>query len=123
MLTVTKKFSFCYGHRLPAYQGKCVNYHGHNSEVEVEFTNHLEMPKEYPGMIADFSKIKKIVGDILEQLDHKDLNAIKDFVAPPPTAENITVWLVDKIKQTPLGPGLVRVRMTETPTSWAEWRK
>lgn len=36
MITVTRKYSFCYGHRLPGYDGKCANFHGHNAEVEVE---------------------------------------------------------------------------------------
>lgn len=31
IVTITKKFDFCYGHCLPGYNGKCVNQHGHNS--------------------------------------------------------------------------------------------
>ena len=36
MITVTKQFSFCYGHHLPGYEGKCCEQHGHNSTLEVE---------------------------------------------------------------------------------------
>lgn len=118
MLTVTKKFSFCYGHYLPDYDGKCKHYHGHNSEVEVEVGEVESL--EYPGMIMDFSKIKKIVSPIIEMLDHRFLN---DLIFGPPTAENIVLFFVQELKETEIGPGLVRVRITETPTSWAEWRK
>lgn len=118
VMTVTKRFNFCYAHWLPGYNGPCVNLHGHNSEVEVEFAQNMEMPLAYADMVADFRDIKRIVGPIIAKLDHQELN---QFFAVP-TAEAITNWIVQKIQQTPLGIGLVRVRVSETPDSHAEWR-
>ena len=121
MLSVTKKFGFCYGHNLPDYEGKCRINHGHNSEVEVEFAD-IGQPA-YPGMIIDFNDIKSVVGPIIEELDHKTLNNAMPQEYQPPTAENICKYLVEQIQLTPIGEGLVRVRITETPTSWAEWKE
>ena len=120
MLSVTKQFSFCYGHHLPGYSGRCKTQHGHNSTVEVEITNFGAIG--YPGMVVDFSIVKQIAGEIVDQLDHQNLNEL-GFIEGNPTAENIVMWVVGQIKKTEIGPGLVRVRMTETPTSWAEWKE
>lgn len=149
MLTVTKRFEFCYAHHLPEYEGKCKNVHGHNSIVEVTFEPILH--KYYPGMVIDFSEIKKHVQPIIEVLDHKYLNkdicpfikADKYMIAShdpsaseyfrndclkrvclfTPTAENIAMYFVNEIHKTPIGEGLTRVRVYETPDNWAEWNK
>ena len=120
MLTVTKKFEFSYSHNLPDYDGDCKNLHGHNSNVEVTFSSHGKIPVSYGGMVIDFKDISKQVKPIIMQLDHKHLNDIPGLEIP--TAENITLWLVMKIQsETSLGPGLVKVRVSETNNSFAEW--
>lgn len=148
MLTVTKVFDFCYGHYLPGYDGKCANFHGHNSVVEVEIMSFRFLDKNeerYPGMVMDFSKIKETVKPIIDELDHQFINKHKGFleycerklnldhetlypesirsglVEKTPTAELICCYLVEKIREKI--PGLVRLRITETSTSWAEWRE
>jgi 6-pyruvoyltetrahydropterin/6-carboxytetrahydropterin synthase len=121
MLTITKKFSFCYGHRLPGYLGKCVNQHGHNSEVEVEVTGKAD--GGYPSMVIDFGVLKTTMNTLIDKLDHKYLNDALPEGYQPPTAENMTQWFADEIQKVlPNGVTLVRVRVSETPTSWAEWR-
>lgn len=131
MITVCKRFEFCYGHRLPGYPGKCDRYHGHNSVVEVEVIRvHGQSP--YPTMVIDFSDLKNLVGPILEEIDHNDLTEF--FVVPPdggppheiapPTAEVICQWLATRIQLAlPDGVELARLRVTETPDSWAEWKE
>ena len=116
MLTVTKKFSFCYAHFLPSYKGDCSKVHGHNSNVECAFTM---MPGAYNGMCVDFKDIKKIIAPIIEELDHSFLNDIITI----PTAENIVLHLITKINKTLLGPYLARVRVSETDDSFAEWER
>ena len=123
MITVTKKFSISYGHFLPGYSGDCAKQHGHNSEIEVEFTDSPKMPYAYPGMVVDFKDIKKIVGPIINKLDHENLNDLTPFFSKPPTAENMALYLAAEIKKTTLGPGFVRVRVSETPDSFAECRQ
>lgn len=122
MITVTKRFSFCYGHRLPNYDGKCVNYHGHNSEVEVEVSGRDKT--SYTTMIMDFSKLKALINPIIERLDHKDLTGLEPFGGEPPTAETICQWMAMRIKEVlPEGTNLERLRVSETPDSWAEWKR
>lgn len=122
-ITITKKFEFCYGHHLPEYSGKCVNAHGHNSTLEIEIDNHHKV-ETYPGMVMDFGDLKKIVKEqIIDYLDHRDLNTLTEFQNQPPTAENIVQMIVGILTNafSPLQYCLVRVRVYETPDSYAEW--
>lgn len=116
--TATKRFSFCYGHYLPDYDGPCCQRHGHNSEVEVEFE-----PTDfeaYQEMVIDFKRIKTHVKPLIDALDHKDMNHFFDI----PTAEALVHYLVDTIqKHVPFGDKLIRLRLYETPDSYIEWRK
>ena len=119
MLTVTKKFDFCYGHSLPDYNGKCRNQHGHNSTLEIEIGSKHPLPVDYDGMIIDFGNIKTIVNrEIIDALDHRYLN---DIIRVP-TAENIVRWIVEILSGI-FKDGLIRVRLYETNDSYAEWKK
>jgi 6-pyruvoyltetrahydropterin/6-carboxytetrahydropterin synthase len=121
MLSVTKKFDFCYGHCLPGHKGKCKNTHGHNSTLEVELvsTETTDKMNIYDGMIIDFGDLKNLVKEtIIDRLDHQYLNEILEV---NPTAENLVKWTVREL-QNVFGKSLVRVRIYETPDSYAEWR-
>ena len=120
MLSVTKRFEFHYAHRLPNYDGKCVNLHGHLGILDVEVVQAGGIPvPSYEGMVIDFGDLKSIVQEnVIDKLDHSYLN---DFIEIP-TAENITRWIVQQLLPF-LEAGLVRIRVYETPTSWAEWKK
>lgn len=133
LLTITKTFDFCYGHSLPGYEGACKNLHGHNAHVEVEVAGRDK--KSYQTMVMDFKILKEIVGKALDQLDHQDLtHFFLDFysfqdpirnwgTSFPSTAEVICTWLAEQIEETlPDGVVLVRLRVSETPNSWAEWK-
>lgn len=122
--TITKKFEFCYGHCLPGHKGKCKNFHGHNStlEVEIDQTHRVET---YQGMVMDFGDLKNIVKErIVDVLDHKYLNELPQFAVVNPTAENIVDWIVKELLgiDSPLQYCLIRVRVYETPDSYAEWK-
>lgn len=120
MITVTKKFSFCYAHHLPGYKGDCARLHGHNSNVEVEFKMTTQMPDAYDGMVVDFKDIKRVVQPIIDMLDHNNMN---DILEPKnPTAENIAEWIATEISWATIGLGLVRVQVSETDDSFATWR-
>ena len=120
MLSVCKKFDFCYGHHLPGYQGDCKNAHGHNGIVQVEVAEGVYDEGDiYPSMVIDFKEMKKIVKEeVINLLDHKYLNDVIEI----PTAENTVRFLVEKLKK-PFGSHLVRVRFYETPDSYAEWKR
>ncbi|MGB1701669.1 MAG: 6-carboxytetrahydropterin synthase QueD [Cycloclasticus sp.] len=80
MYRVTKKLSFCYGHRLMNHAGKCRHLHGHSARVAI--TLESEDLNEQ-GMVCDFSDIKTFAGQwIQETLDHTMLLHQDDPVLP-----------------------------------------
>src|SRR5438874_6277272 len=101
MFSVTRELSFCYGHRLLDYDGKCRHLHGHNGRAVVS----LAAPAlDALGMVMDFSHIKRVVSAwIDDNLDHKMILNRRDpilsllqergepvfLLEANPTAENI----------------------------------
>lgn len=126
MLSITKRFTFCYGHRLPGYPGKCSNQHGHNSILEIEVTGLVSPDGPYKGMIFDFGDLKGFVEkQVIEILDHHYLNDVfpESF---QPTAENLVLWIRGRLVEGLFSLArleLIRVRLYETDTAWAEWRR
>ena len=120
MLSITKIFEFAYAHQLPNYEGKCVNMHGHNAVLEIEITDSPDdFTTNYKGTIMDFGDLKHVVqNSVLDILDHSYLNNTIRI----PTAENTVLWIKDRLIGY-FGDGLVRVRMYETSTCYAEWRR
>jgi len=131
MYSVTKRIDFCYGHRLLDYDGVCKHPHGHNAKVEIEVrTGSLDNRN----MVCDFSDIKRIVkGWIDRALDHKMLLRHDDPLVKPlkelgepvficdsnPTVEHIAQLIYRHA--TSEGLPVVRVKVWETPTSYAEY--
>jgi 6-pyruvoyltetrahydropterin/6-carboxytetrahydropterin synthase len=133
MYSVTKQIDFCYGHRLLDYDGICKHPHGHNAVAEIEVrTGSLDSRN----MVCDFSDIKRLVKSWIDrELDHKMLlrhddplvSALQQLGEPVyitdsnPTVERIAKLIFDYA----LGEGLpvVRVKVWETPTSFAEYVK
>ena len=131
MYSVTKRIEFCYGHRLLDYDGVCKHPHGHNAVAEIEVrTDQLDTRN----MVCDFSDIKRIVkGWIDAELDHKMVLRHDDPLVAPLKQLGEPIYLVDSnptveriarlIFDFAVGAGLnvVRVRVWETPTSYAEY--
>lgn len=112
MITVTKIFTFDAAHHLPFHKGKCKNLHGHTYKLEVTVGGELDEN----GLVIDFGDLKKIVSEnIIEKYDHKNLN---DFFKHP-TAEIMVGSIALELAKT--FPGVKKVRLWETPTSYAEW--
>ena len=86
------KTHFSAAHHLRNYTGKCANQHGHNWLVEV-YCQCEELDEV--GMAIDFVEIKREVNDLLESLDHKDLNELEYFKEHNPTSENLAKYLFD----------------------------
>ena len=123
MLSITKRFDFCYGHQLPDHEGKCKNVHGHNAVLEVTVTGLLHTDGPSNGMIVDFGILKDIVDrHVVDKLDHQFLN---DYLvtSAPPTAEQLVLRITGELIEPFLERDLhlVRVRLYETPDSYAEW--
>lgn len=119
--TVCKEFDFHAAHVLPNHDGQCSRLHGHTYKVQVFACGDLISDKESPkyGMVLDFSDLKKIYKEEIEPLvEHQYLNeTLKDLV-PVTTAEQVAHWIYKVFKKH--CPQLVKVRLYETPTSYAE---
>ena len=132
-MKIAKEFTWEMGHRLSFHNGKCKNLHGHSYKCLVELTGD---PDEN-GMVMDYYDLKKVVEPIIDELDHsfmvykKDiemievlekLNSRKVVVDFETTAENICVYLLNKIKSAKLPQNIhsIKVRVLETENSYAE---
>jgi 6-pyruvoyltetrahydropterin/6-carboxytetrahydropterin synthase len=132
MYRVTREITFCYGHRLLNYDGKCRFLHGHNGKAVIT----LEAKElDECGMVLDFSEIKQVIsGWIDANLDHKMLLHRNDPVLPMlqaqgepvyvmdmnPTAESIARLIFDFA--TSRGFPVAEVRLWETDTCFATFR-
>ncbi|MDX1698464.1 MAG: 6-carboxytetrahydropterin synthase [Thiohalobacterales bacterium] len=133
MYRVSKSVTFCYGHRLLNYPGKCSHLHGHNARAVITLeSEHLDEL----GMVEDFSRLKQLVWEWLdEEIDHTLLLHVDDPVLPVlqeagervrvtafnPTAENIAHMIFDYVAGQ--GYPVVDVTLWETETSYASYRR
>lgn len=126
-ITVVKEFTFDAAHKLPNYNGPCQRLHGHAFKLQIGITG---VPDAITGMVIDFSFLKNLIQKyVIDFLDHFYLNEvqIRNFPYRLPTAENIVNWVKDVILYNiPDVDGVTEltfIRLYETPTSYAEWRK
>jgi 6-pyruvoyltetrahydropterin/6-carboxytetrahydropterin synthase len=95
MYEVTISKSFSAAHVLENIGGKCEELHGHNFKVEVT----VAAPKlNSAGLLIDFRVAKKWLAEILENIDHKYLNALPSFAGINPSAENIAKYIGEKME-------------------------
>jgi 6-pyruvoyltetrahydropterin/6-carboxytetrahydropterin synthase len=131
MFSVTRELTFCYGHRLLDYAGKCRHLHGHNGRAVITLA---AADLDALGMVMDFTRLKSVVGGwIDEHLDHKMLLHHDDPALPllrqlgepfyvldvNPTAENIARLIFDYTA----GQGfpVVEVKLWETESCCATY--
>lgn len=113
-MRIYKEFGFEAGHHLIGVpQGhKCGRRHGHSYKVEI----HVQGPvSATSGMLIDFADVKAAFQPLLDRLDHYYLNEIEGLENP--TAENLSVWIWDRLK--PVLPSLCMVLVKETCTAGA----
>ena len=109
------KDHFDAAHFLRGYEGDCANLHGHRWEVEVCVSGRSlgEL-----GILIDFKELKRIMKKVLP--DHRLLNGIPAFEQVNPTAENLALYLFEKIRfMLPYGVRLDSVRVWESPGACA----
>jgi 6-pyruvoyltetrahydropterin/6-carboxytetrahydropterin synthase len=94
MFEVSISGSFSAAHHLAGYQGKCEAAHGHNWDVDVRVRG--ESLDEI-GILLDFRDLKKHLRDVLETVDHRDLNELDLFKDRNPTSENIAQFLCERL--------------------------
>jgi 6-pyruvoyltetrahydropterin/6-carboxytetrahydropterin synthase len=133
MYRVSKSVSFCYGHRLLNYQGKCQHLHGHNARAVITL---VQDTLDDRGMVEDFSELKRLLWEWLEsEIDHTLLLHKDDPILPllqdsgervrvteeNPTAEVIARMIYEYVaaKDFPV----TDVTLWETETSYASYSK
>jgi len=136
LTTCTRKLWFCAGHRLVGHESKCKNIHGHNYTVFITVVADESLDKL--GRVVDFSVIKKVVGDwIDENWDHgfiayKDDEIIKAIkyddsklfiLDKNPTAENMAEYLFNKSNELlkKYNIKVVNIKLYETENCYAEY--
>src|SRR5574344_544659 len=87
---------FSAAHHLLNYDGICENQHGHNWKTEVFIIG--ETLNE-SGILVDFKILKKYLNEVLDTLDHKDLNTLPFFENISPSSENIAQYLYFALKK------------------------
>ena len=137
-LELTRRISFCAGHRLLGHEGKCAHFHGHNYVAEITVRS-VDDTLDSVGRVVDFAEIKsRLKGWIDTYWDHafllweKDANGIAaiESVDPPrlflmsanPTAEVMADHLYRVVcpsELSGLGVRCTRVTLWETPESCA----
>ncbi|WP_185859753.1 6-pyruvoyl trahydropterin synthase family protein [Blattabacterium cuenoti] len=130
--TISRKGYFSAAHRLynPQWDyhknieifGKCayLNYHGHNYEYIVSLTGKIN-PET--GFVFSLQKLKNILYEEIEELfDHKNINLdIKDFSTINPTAENIVIFLWNRIKMKISSNLHLKITLYETKKNFVEY--
>ena len=113
MYEVTIIKSFSAAHLLAEIGGKCEELHGHNFKVEV--TVAADKLNSH-GLLIDFRTLKNILGDILEDIDHKHLNTLNSFDGINPSAENIAKYIYEKMapKVKMAGVNVARIKIWES---------
>lgn len=132
MVDMTQSFEFSASHRLYCPDlndednrrvfGKCsnVNGHGHNYVVDVTVA---ATPDAKTGVVVELPRFERTVKEhVIERFDHRHLNADCDeFRQLNPTVENITRIIWEKLAGRFDPARLVRVRVWETPKTYAEY--
>lgn len=120
MFTISKTFTFDAAHRLPDLPSghKCARLHGHTYRVTVVLEGAELVP---PGFVTDFADLGPFKAYLDAEFDHRFLN---DVLSTPPTSEliaqHLAEWFLANMA-TSVGGRLRRVRVAETPSTWAEY--
>ncbi|MEW5821800.1 MAG: 6-carboxytetrahydropterin synthase [Cyanobacteriota bacterium] len=95
MFEVMIEDCFSAAHRLLDYDGDEDQVHGHTWKVKV-FVRGTNINTS--GILIDFKVLKASLKEILNNLDHKDLNTIDEFKDLSPSSELIAKYIYIKLK-------------------------
>jgi 6-pyruvoyltetrahydropterin/6-carboxytetrahydropterin synthase len=133
MVYITRIEHFNAAHKLynPAWSrekndevfGKCANenWHGHNFELYVTVKGD---PHPETGFVYDAKKLSQVIKDqVIEKLDHKNLNEDVDFMRGKLCSiENLVIGIWDElVKHLPINVNLHALKLYETPKIYVEY--
>ena len=106
--------------------GPCANeyWHGHNYNLIVTVCGD---PNPETGFVVDLKRLSKLIKrEVLEELDHKNLNLDVPFMKGKMASTEvltIEIWkiLVDKIPEITVHGRLYSVKLYETPRNFVEY--
>lgn len=143
-MQITTRLEFDSGHRIPHHKSQCRNLHGHRYVLEITLSGDIIKQENASenGMVMDFSDVKSIAKEfvvnvwdhafLVYQHDTEVLNFLnslpdhKTVVFPTvPTAENMAQEAFRILKSRYHDTygnhlKLEKVRLYETPNSWAD---
>ncbi len=143
-MQITTRLEFDSGHRIPNHKSQCRNLHGHRYVLEITLSGDIITQENASenGMVMDFSDVKSIAKEsvvnvwdhafLVYQHDMEVLNFLnslpnhKTVVFPTvPTAENMALEAFRILKSKYHDTygnhlKLEKVRLYETPNSWAD---
>jgi 6-pyruvoyltetrahydropterin/6-carboxytetrahydropterin synthase len=117
--TIAKEFTFDAAHSLPNSDGPCKRLHGHTYRVTIIARGQTQIVdgRAEEGMVVDFNRIKEVYRRRIEAVcDHQYLN--ETLPVERTTAELLAAWMLGELRNELLQ--VVAVRVSETPSSWAE---
>lgn len=133
MIYITRKEHFNAAHKLfnPQWDeaknkevfGKCANknWHGHNYELYVTVKGQINPDTGFVVNLKDLSDL--IRQDVVEVLDHKNLNVDVKNMPVMPSTENVAVfiWELLQHKISEMGATLHAVKLYETENNYVEY--
>ncbi|MBX9675173.1 MAG: 6-carboxytetrahydropterin synthase QueD [Methylotenera sp.] len=143
-MQITTRLEFDAGHRIPSHKSQCRNLHGHRYTLEITLSGEIITQNNVSetGMVMDFSDVKRIARETVVDLwDHAflvyfDDKVVLDFLnslpnhktvifPTVPTAENMAAEAFNILREQYKDTygnhlKLERVRLYETPNSWAD---
>ncbi len=99
---------FAAAHVLRGYAGACERVHGHTWKVEVEV---VAAELDALGMGIDTLELRRALGGITDELDHRMLNEVPPFDEVNPTAENVASFVYGRLARTLQAAHGARVRL------------
>jgi 6-pyruvoyltetrahydropterin/6-carboxytetrahydropterin synthase len=116
-MEIFREFDFEAAHFLPGVpEGhKCKRMHGHSYRARVHVRGKQSGSQNW---VMDFADLKRIVGGVVDRLDHRVLNEIPGLENP--TAEEIARFLWRELK--PSLPGLSKIVLKETARAGCIYR-
>jgi len=116
------KGHFDAAHYLTGYQGKCENLHGHRFDVVLTIRGES---LDDVGLVYDFVKLKRLLGEVLSRFDHVLLNEVEPFTRLSPSSENVARAIYEEVESRLAGApvSLARVQVNESPDAWAVYSR
>jgi 6-pyruvoyltetrahydropterin/6-carboxytetrahydropterin synthase len=111
---------FAAAHRLREQGGRCENIHGHNWFVTVKARGD---ELDSVGVLVDFKVLKRHLAELLDALDHHELNCVPPFDEINPSTENLARHVfVEMDRRLAATPARVHsVRVSEGPNTAATY--